>query len=132
MFKIIAFVVMSFAALPTWADRINAQVHCAAGDKDQLFNCVFNITKNHVPLEEAEFSVQAEMPTMPMAHNARPVPAHQMDQAGFYHAGIDIAMDGAWVLKLIFERPQRDLVIVQTHFPPHVSPSESHAPAHNH
>ena len=132
MHKIIAFLGMSFAALPSWADRINAEAHCAKGDTGQLYECVLLITKNLQPLEGAEFVVLAEMPSMPMAHNMRPVTAHPTHEAGTYHAVLDIAMDGAWVLKLVFEKPQRDLVVVPTHFPPDASRSENQITKHKH
>ena len=132
MYKIISFIVMSFAALPSWADRIHAEAHCAQGDTEQVYDCVFHIAKNHKPLEAAEFGVLAEMPSMPMAHNTRPVPAHPMEEVGTYHAAIEIVMDGVWVLKLIFEEPQRDLIVVQTQFPPEATTSESQPSTHKH
>jgi len=54
--------------------------------------------------------VSADMPSMPGAHNVKPVMAHSMG-LGIYHARLKLEMYGEWVLKMDFTKPRRDRIV---------------------
>lgn len=56
------------------------------------------------------------MPSMPGAHNVRPVPAEPHDTPGMYRARIELEMTGEWVLRLDFTKPERDRLNKKLHF----------------
>ena len=66
-------------------------------------------------ISDAEFTVSADMPSMAMAHNVVPVPAHTHGN-GMYHVRIALEMYGEWALKLEFTKPHRDLVVTKLVF----------------
>ena len=67
-------------------------------------------------IADAEFTVGADMPSMPGTHNVRPVPAEPHGTPGVYRARIELEMTGEWALKLDFTRPGRDRLIRKLHF----------------
>ena len=64
----------------------------------------------------AEFTVGADMPSMPGVHNVRPTPAEPHGKTGMYRARIQLEMTGEWALKLDFTKPSRDRLIKKLHF----------------
>jgi hypothetical protein len=55
--------------------------------------------------------VGADMPSMPMAHNVRPVKAEAGAQPGSYRARLELEMTGVWALRLDLSGPVRDRLI---------------------
>ena len=99
-------------------ERKAAEVECAPTDQKLVYNCMITLKgkKSGAPIADAEFTVGADMPSMPGAHNVRPVPAEAHGMAGMYRARIEIEMTGEWALKLDFNKPSRDRVIKKLHF----------------
>ena len=62
------------------AERADAQVTCKETSKELVFDCTIMLTgrKSKVPLQGASITVKADMSSMPMAHNVRPVKAKPM------------------------------------------------------
>lgn len=77
-----------------------------------VYDCVFRLSdaKTGAPLSGAVFSVQPTMPSMPMAHNIRPVSAEPGTEPGSYRARLKLDMPGVWSLKLQLSAPVRDEV----------------------
>jgi hypothetical protein len=68
--------------------------------------------------------VGADMPSMPMAHNVRPVQAAAGQEAGTYRARLTLEMHGDWALRIDVTRPVRDRIIKLMRFEPgRVGPS---------
>ena len=78
---IVVFVVAGLGLLPVLAgagERKAAEVECAPVEQEALvYDCTIALTgrKSGAPIADAEFTVGADMPSMPGAHSVRPVPA---------------------------------------------------------
>ncbi len=99
-------------------ERKAADVECKPTDQKLVYNCMITLKakSSGAPIADAEFTVGADMPSMPGAHNVRPVPAEAHGMAGMYRARIELEMTGEWALKLDFTKPSRDRLIKKLHF----------------
>lgn len=84
------------------------------------YDCLFrlNDAKSGAPLDGAVFSVRPDMPSMPMAHNIRPVAAEPAGEPGSYRARLKLDMPGIWNLKLQMSTPVRDELVHRMDFKP--------------
>ena len=94
------------------ADRKSAQVECAATDVRLTYDCIITLRnkKTGQAIKDAEFSVSADMPSMPGAHTVKPVTAINQG-TGIYHAKLVLEMYGEWALTMDFTQPERDRVV---------------------
>ena len=100
-------------------ERPMVKVDCEATDEKLVFHCTFEVMgrKSHEPVEGAAFKVNADMPTMPLAHNVRPIrPEPVAGKAGSYEGRLELEMLGEWALKITFDKPVRDIVIEKVTF----------------
>ena len=65
-----------------------------------------------------EVTVGADMPSMPMAHNVKPVKAMPGNEPGTYRAQIKLEMHGDWVVKVDLVGPVRDRIVKSMRFEP--------------
>ncbi|MEQ8967417.1 MAG: FixH family protein [Azospirillaceae bacterium] len=95
------------AAGPAAAHEIASEATCASTGKALVHDCTFTLTDaaNGAPVEDAAFTVHPMMPSMPMAHNVRPVEAVPGDAPGTYEARIPLEMTGTWRLELRLTAP---------------------------
>ncbi len=109
---------LSLASAATAGERVTADVQCQATDVKLVYDCTFMLTgkKSGQPLAGAEIVVKADMPTMAMAHNVRPVTATPGKMAGHYLATLELEMHGEWALTLDVSGPIRDRVIRKQRF----------------
>ena len=121
--KLIPTLIAIFAmlALP-WAaiagDRAKADVGCKATSEKLVYDCMIMLLnkKSGNPIPGAEIVVKADMPSMPMAHNAAPVNAKAIGKPGRYHARIKLEMHGEWALTIDVSGPLRDRLIKKLQF----------------
>jgi len=101
------------AALPAAAQRLAADVDCKPTKHDLVYDCRFVLkeAKTGKPVSGAELAVGADMPSMPMAHNVKPVKAKPGAAPGEYDARIELEMFGEWALKLNVRGPARDVIV---------------------
>ena len=119
-----AFACLALASAMAWsgvapaAERAKAQVVCAPTGKKLVYECEIMLMgrKSGAPLEGAKLVVGADMPSMPLAHNVRPVTAAPGRKPGMYTATIELEMHGEWALKLDVSGPTRDRLIHKMHF----------------
>ncbi len=100
-------------------ERPMVKVGCAPTDEKLVFHCMFEVMgrKSHEPIEGAAFKVNADMPTMPLAHNVRPIRPEPVDgKPGSYEGRIELEMLGEWAIKMTFDKPVRDIVIEKLTF----------------
>ena len=102
--------------LPALAQRVQADVRCKPAGQDYIYNCVITLAHNGEPLDGAQVSVGADMPSMPMAHNVKPVKARPGKNPGEYLARLDLEMQGEWLVKLRISGPVRDQVVKKLRF----------------
>ena len=99
-------------------ERKAAEVECKPTDRKLVYDCMITLKAkgSGAAIADAEFTVGADMPSMPGAHNVRPVSAEPHGMAGMYRARIELEMTGEWALKLDFTKPGRDRLIKKLHF----------------
>ena len=106
-----------FLVIPTSssaADKKSAQVECAATDVRLAYDCIITLTnkKTRQAIKDAEFTVSADMTSMPGAHSVEPV-AVMNHGMGMYHVQLVLEMYGEWALIMDFTLPKRDRVVTK-------------------
>ena len=96
------------------ADKKSAQVECAATDIRLAYDCIITLTnkKTGQAIKDAEFTVSADMTSMPGAHTIEPVAVINHGK-GMYHAHLPLEMYGQWALTMDFTQPKRDRVVTK-------------------
>ena len=96
------------------ADKKSAQVECAATDVRLAYDCIITLTnkKTGQAIKDAEFTVSADMTSMPGAHTVEPVTVINHGE-GMYHAHLPLEMYGQWALTMDFTQPKRDRVVTK-------------------
>ena len=96
------------------ADKKSAQVECAATDVRLAYDCIITLTnkKTRQAIKDAEFTVSADMTSMPGAHSVEPV-AVMNHGMGMYHVQLVLDMYGEWALIMDFTLPKRDRVVTK-------------------
>ena len=107
--------------IPFYIDKTFAKtmsdVKCNSTEEKLVYDCMIYLTdtKTNEKMSEAKFMVSADMPSMPGAHNVKPVMAHSMG-LGIYHVRIKLEMYGEWVLKMDFTKARRDRIVKKMTF----------------
>ncbi len=94
-------------------ERMGAEITCTSGDKPLVFDCLLKLIgkTSGQPIQGAALVVSADMPSMPMAHNVKPVQAEPTGRSGEYRFRIELEMPGEWALKLRLSKPRQDLIV---------------------
>ncbi|MDH4173834.1 MAG: FixH family protein [Betaproteobacteria bacterium] len=98
------------------AQTPEAQLRCESTGQDFVYDCTLMLTRFGRPLEGAQVTVGADMPSMPMAHSVRPARARPGLKPGEYKARLDLEMLGEWAIKLRLDGPVRDLLVLHYEF----------------
>jgi hypothetical protein len=99
--------------------RAKADVTCAPAGKPLVYDCAIKLVDaGDAPLTGVEVTVGADMPSMPMAHNVRPVKGEPGAEPGLYRARLELEMHGDWALKIDVAGRVRDRVVKPMRFPP--------------
>jgi hypothetical protein len=130
------WMILLFAALlaspaAAQAVRAKADVGCASADKVLLYDCTIKLTnaRSGAALSGVTVTVGADMPSMPGAHNVRPVKATEQAEKGTYKVQLELEMHGDWAVRLDLSGPLRDRVIAMLRFEgAQVGPANSAAP----
>ena len=115
--------------------RAKADVTCRPSGTTLQYDCSIMLTnaRTSEPLGGVTLMVGADMPSMPMMHNVRPVAATPGAQAGTYQARLTLEMHGDWALQLNLSGPLRDRVVTTFRFDPDkVAPAAKVPPRHKH
>jgi hypothetical protein len=107
------FCLFSFGA---FAQKVGAALACTPTKTDFVFDCVIRLERQSTPLEGVQITVGADMPSMPMAHNVKPVKAKPGKKPGEYEAKLDLEMLGEWAVKLRLAGPVRDQLVLLYEF----------------
>lgn len=95
-----------------WAQRLNGKLDCKYTGTDFIYDCRIALQRGGQPLSGAQITVGADMPSMPMAHNIKPVKATPTGTPGEYRARLDLEMTGEWAVKLRIAGPVRDQLVL--------------------
>jgi hypothetical protein len=114
--RTLLFAALLLAVAPALAQRAHADLDCKPAKARLTYDCTIRLSHGGKPLEGAEVSVGADMPSMAMAHNVKPVKAVPGDRPGEYRARLGLEMTGEWAVKLRVSGPLRDQIIVKKKF----------------
>src|ERR1700752_203368 len=100
--------------------RAKADVECKPAGQLLHYDCVIKLmsARTSEPLAGVTLMVGADMPSMPMMHNVRPVKAAPGADSGTYQARLVLEMHGDWAIQLNLSGPVRDRVIANIRFDP--------------
>lgn len=98
------------------AQAPKANLQCRFTGTDFVYDCTIRLSRGGKPLQGAKVTVGADMPSMPMAHNIKPVKAQPAQAPGEYKAKLDLEMLGVWAIKLRLAGPVRDQLILHYEF----------------
>jgi hypothetical protein len=100
------------------AERVKADVSCQPGPKSLQYDCTIKLThaRTEAPLTKVNLTVGADMPSMPMTHNVRPVKATPTEEPGAFRVRIELEMHGDWTLQLNVAGDVHDRVIKTMRF----------------
>jgi hypothetical protein len=98
--------------------RAKADVACRPAAAKLHYDCTIKLMNAATgePLTGVDLIVNAEMPSMPMAHNVRPVKATAAADPGTYQAQLELEMHGVWALRLDVSGRVRDRVVKPLRF----------------
>lgn len=116
MKPILVAALLAVFAAPAYAQRVQADLECKPAKELLTYDCTIRLTRGGKPLEKVEVSVGADMPSMPMAHNVKPVKAMAGANPGEYRARLELEMNGEWAVKLRLSGAVRDQIIVKRKF----------------
>ena len=105
---VLVLILLSMAP-PAAAQRVNADMDCRFTGTDFVYDCVIRLTPARPGVE---ITVGADMPSMPMAHNVKPVKARPGKAPGEYQATLDLDMTGEWAVKLRLSGAVRDVLVL--------------------
>jgi YtkA-like len=100
-------------ALAQPVERAKATVDCRPTAERLMYDCAIALrgARSGRPLAGVEVTVLADMPSMAMAHNVRPVKAAPGREPGQYLARVRFEMAGEWALRLRLAGAIRDQVV---------------------
>jgi hypothetical protein len=101
-----------FVPLTAFAQKIRGEMDCRFTGTDFVYDCTVRLARRGKPLENVRISIGADMPSMPMAHNIKPVAATPGKAPGEYEARLDLDMTGEWAIKLRLSGAVRDQVVL--------------------
>ena len=116
-------VVAAAAFVPTGAlaqVRARADVACRPTATALQYDCTITLAnaRTNAPLSGVTVTVGADMPSMPMMHNVRPVAATAGLEPGTYLARLALEMHGDWAVQLNLSGPLRDRIVANLRFDP--------------
>ena len=112
----ILLTLLLLGAGPALAQRVEVDLDCQPAKGLLTYDCTIRLRRAGQPLTGAGVSIGADMPSMPMAHNVKPVNAVPGEQPGEYRARLELEMSGQWAVKLRLSGPVRDQIIVKRNF----------------
>ena len=107
---------LALAPLAAVAQSPQGSLDCRFTGTDFVYDCKIRLTRSGAPLPGVDVNVGADMPSMPMAHNVKPVKAKPSAAPGEYDARLDLGMLGEWAVKLRLGGPVRDQLILHYEF----------------
>ncbi len=100
------------------APRQRVDLDCRPTEKSLVYLCTVSVfDAAGKPVAGVDVTLSADMPSMPMAHNVKPVKAQAVGgKLGIYESRIELEMPGEWAVKLQFKAPRPDVVVRKLDF----------------
>jgi hypothetical protein len=105
-----------FAPQAVLGQKLDARLECKYAGADFVYDCIIRMKRHGEPLAGLEIRLSADMPSMPMAHQVKPVKAQPTKTPGEYRARLDLEMTGEWAVKLRLAGPVRDQLVLHYEF----------------
>jgi hypothetical protein len=96
--------------------QTRADMQCKAAGKDLIYNCIIRLAHGAEPVNGAQLTVAADMPSMPETHSVKPVKARPGKGPGEYLVRLDLDMHGEWNVKLRLSGPVRGQLVLRYEF----------------
>jgi hypothetical protein len=98
--------------------RPRVDLGCQPTEISLTYLCTVTITDpTGKPVDGADVTLSADMPSMPMAHNVTPVKAQPVPgQTGSYQGRLVLEMTGEWAVRLRFDAPRPEIVVRKLDF----------------
>lgn len=116
MAKSALFLILCLCSFAAFSQKVEAELACTLTKTDFIYDCRILLKREGKPLPGVQITVGADMPSMPMAHNVRPVRARPGKAPGEYLASLDLEMLGEWAVKLRLAGPVRDQLVLRYEF----------------
>ncbi|MBI5320723.1 FixH family protein [Bradyrhizobium sp.] len=100
--------------------KAKAEVSCTPTARPLEYDCAIKLSdsRSGEALTGVEVTVGADMPSMPMAHNVKPVKAAPGGEPGAYRARILLEMYGDWAVRVDLAGQVRDRIVKSMRFEP--------------
>jgi hypothetical protein len=108
---VVALLAASDALAQSGKIRAKTSVDCRPDGLE--LDCTIKLinAETGAPLTGVSVTVSADMPSMPMVHNIKPVKAVAGAGPGSYRSKIELEMSGDWALRIDLAGPVRDRII---------------------
>jgi hypothetical protein len=92
--------------------KLRARTDVTCKNNGLELDCIIKLSNaaTGAPLPGVSVTVSADMPSMPLVHNIRPVKAAAGSEPGSYQAKLELEMSGDWALRIDLAGPLRDRV----------------------
>jgi hypothetical protein len=103
----------SVLALPVRVDAESArpriELKCVSFGTGPMLECLVKVQRHDgKPLNNAQVTLGALMPSMPMAHTIKPVKAEPTANLGEYKGTLELQMSGVWTVDVDLSGPIRE------------------------
>ena len=99
--------------------RAKLELQCVSFGDEPKLECTARIRNSKGdPINGAKLTLNAHMPSMPMAHSVKPTIAAATNQPGEYRGQLELEMPGVWVIQVDMSKPARDRFIRRLHIEP--------------
>jgi hypothetical protein len=112
----VLFLILCLCSSAAFSQNVQAELACTLTRTDFIYDCRILLKRQGKPLPGVQITLGADMPSMPMAHNVRPVKARPGKAPGEYLASLDLEMLGEWAVKLRLAGPVKDQLILLYEF----------------
>jgi hypothetical protein len=106
------------AAAAAQSSRHRVALDCRPTGASLVYLCAVSVADAAgKPVSGVDLTLSADMPSMPMAHNVKPVKAQPVaGKPGTYESRLELEMTGEWAVKLQFKAPRPDVVVRKLDF----------------
>jgi len=93
------------------SDRPQVGLECVSYGRGPMLECLIDLKRRDgTPLDNAQITLGAIMPSMPMAHTIKPMKAASTGRPGEYKGTLTLEMLGVWSLDVDITGPVREKV----------------------
>ncbi len=100
---------LSTSAGAQGSGRPQVDLQCLSYGMGPMLECTVDLKRRDgTPLDGAQVTLGALMPSMPMAHTVKPMKAAPTGKPGQYRATLELEMLGVWAVDIDISGPARD------------------------